>query len=107
MNDGHIVRVGVGRLSFDAGVVAIERAYLDTMRRLRERARLRRLRDPLTIRLFDSSGGLIARCGADGWTWGGDDRGEPGSITIEDSRGFAVRDVIMVDDLNTDLWGML
>jgi hypothetical protein len=56
---------------------------------LHKRARLRYFRRPVTVRSFDSSGNLLLKWDASGWTSGEDSSecGEPDAIVFEDARG--------------------
>ncbi|MGD1212152.1 MAG: hypothetical protein ABR973_12435 [Candidatus Acidiferrales bacterium] len=87
--DGSLVSASVAELPLEAATMVIKRANAEALKLLELRARRRHFRRPVTYRSFNDKGDLILKHDATGWTWGVDnpERGEPGTLTFEDSRG--------------------
>lgn len=85
--DEQVVEVSIAGLAESAALAVIERANVEAMKLLTARASRRRFKCPVTIRFFDLKGNVIAKHVGRTHEWGGPERGEPGSIVLEDARG--------------------
>jgi len=83
------IRASIAELDWDASTSVIQAMHAEAYKLLQTRARLRHFRKPLTVRSFDSSGNLLMKFDASGWTFGEDspERGESNTIVFEDARG--------------------
>ena len=87
--DDSVLTVPIADLSQSAAVTVIEAAQTEALKMLNTRAALRRFRPPVIVRHFGIDGNLIMKWDGSNWARGEDssERGEPGSIVYEDSRG--------------------
>lgn len=87
--DARTVSASIAGLDWASADIVVKGALAEAHKLLETSARLRHFRRPITYRSFDPSGNLIMKHDASGCTWGEDspERGEPGAIVFEDTRG--------------------